>query len=398
MTGPLRIRSLEIFPLAIPLRLRFEHAAATRQVADPVVVKLTAEAPHAHCCGYGETLARTYVTGETAETVVDDVRSVFAPLLLGFHGGSLAEAVEFARGLPTLADGRLINAARCAVELALLDLATRVYRRPLSDVVAWLELGQLGSPGSVGEARYSGIVVGQGARLTVALGAQRLFGLRDFKIKVAVAGWQQRLRDAHRVLGRALEEGRATLRADANGAWTYEEALAAGALLRECGVTALEQPLAVGREPRLPDLARELGLHLVADESLLTLEDARELLSDGGVQVFNIRLAKCGGLLPSLEMAARVLAAGRDVQLGCMVGETSILSAAGVSLLEVVPRVRFVEGAFGRWLLREDVVARPVTFGRGGRVPRLDGQGLGIEVDESRLRSLRVRAVAPLRF
>ncbi|NLG42285.1 MAG: hypothetical protein GX547_03490, partial [Phycisphaerae bacterium] len=63
---PLNIRNVRIFRLAIPMRLRFDHAAAVREVADPIVLQISAAAPYAHYVGYGETLARTYVTGESA--------------------------------------------------------------------------------------------------------------------------------------------------------------------------------------------------------------------------------------------------------------------------------------------------------------------------------------------
>ena len=65
------------------------------------------------------------------------------------------------------------------------------------------------------------------------------------------------------------------------------------------------------------------------------------------------RIAKNGGLLPALRIARRALEAGLDLQLGCLVGETSLLSAAGLAFLQACPRVRFVEGAFGRFLLRQ---------------------------------------------
>ncbi len=399
MNAPLRIRRVDIYPLAIPMRLRFEHAAAARNTADPVVVALTAEAPYGLHVGYGETLARRYVTGETAETVVEDIRTELAPRLLDLRAESFAEVVEFARCLPVLLEGRLANAARCAVELALLDLGCRVFRRRLPEVVGWLDMPGFGPPGCLRNVRYSGVVVGRSERkLARILRLQRCYGLRDFKIKVALPGWEARLGQAYRRLERGLASGRLTLRADANGGWTAAQAREALPLLERCGVSALEQPLPTDRDDQLPALAARMHCDLIADESLLTPADAEELLRGGAVRVFNVRLAKNGGLLPALEIARRVLAAGRDVQLGCLVGETSILAAAGVAVLETLPTVRFVEGAFGRFLLRGDVVRRPVQFGPGGRRRRLRGWGLGVEVDQAALRRWTVREVEPIRF
>ncbi len=399
MNVPLRIRRVQIFPLAIPMRLRFEHAAVARAVADPLIVQLTAEAPYAKHVGYGETLARQYVTGETAETVRDDITELFAPHLLEFRPTSFAEAVQFAHELPTLIDGRLVNAARCAVELAVLDLAGRVFRRRLSDVTGWLDLPAFVRPGGLDVVRYSGMVVGRTPRtLRLLLRLQRCYGLRDFKIKVAVEGWEHRLELAQRLLRRGLERGVVTLRADANGGWDFEQARAALPTLERCGVSALEQPLPATQDAELPALAKSTVCDLIADESLLTVEDADELVDAGGVRVLNIRLAKHGGLLPAPDIAQSALAAGLDLQLGCLVGETSILTAAGAAFLEACPRVRFVEGGFGRFLLRDDVTRTSLRFGRGGRMRRVPGHGLGIEVSEQALRRLTTAPVAPLIF
>jgi L-alanine-DL-glutamate epimerase-like enolase superfamily enzyme len=399
MNAPLRIRRVQVFPLAIPIRLRFEHAAASHTVADPIVVQLTAEAPYTKHVGYGETLARRYVTGETAETVCDDIAELFAPHLLEFRPTSFSEAVRFAHELPTLIDGRLVNAARCAVELALLDLAGRVFRRRLPDVTGWLDIPGFEPPGCLHEARYSGIVVGRTPRqLGLLLRLQRCYGLRDYKIKVGVEGWESRLEQAHRLLRAGLQRGTLTLRADANGAWNLEQARAALPALERFGVTALEQPLAANADAELPTLAKQTRCDLIADESLLTIEDADELIKTHAVRVLNIRLAKNGGLLPALEIAQRALAGGLDVQLGCLVGETSLLTAAGVAFLEACPSVRFVEGAFGKWLLADDVTTRPLRFGRAGRISPLAGPGLSLEVSECALRRLAVRPVAPINF
>lgn len=397
MTAPLRIRRVQIFPLTIPLRFRFAHAAAERDAADPVIVQLTAEAPYAEHVGYGETLARRYVTGETVATVVDDIAELFVPHLLGLRAGSFAEAAQFADELPTLIDGRLVNAARCAVELAVLDLAGRVFCRRLAEVTGWLDQPGFGSPGCLDAARYSGIIVGRSPRRTAALlHAQRCYGLRDFKIKVAINGWEARLTQAHRILRRGLERGRLTLRVDANGAWRLDQARAAIPTLERCGVNAWEQPLPPPDDEHLPTLAKETRCDLIADESLLTIEDANELIDGGGVRVLNIRLAKNGGLLPALRIAGRALAVGLDVQLGCLVGETSLLTAAGFAFLEACPQVRFVEGAYGPFLLRADVTSRPIRWGHGGRIRPLNGFGLGVDVSERALRDLAGIPVEPI--
>ncbi|TWT45216.1 L-Ala-D/L-Glu epimerase [Phycisphaerae bacterium RAS1] len=390
MIGELRLRQLQIHRLGIPLRFAFEHAAATRRVADPVIIELTAAAPYAQHAGYGETLARPYVTGESAESVVADVQRVFVPRLRELSAGNFAETLEFIESLPFDDGGRVICAARAAVELALLDLAGRVFQRRPADLAGWLGLAGFGPPGALPAARYSGIVIGsRPAKLRRFLRIQRCYGLRDFKLKVAVDGWQERLRWAADVLRPAIDRQRATLRVDANGGWSPAEAHEAVELLDACGVCCLEQPFSEAHDGDLKWLAEQTSCDLMVDESLVTADDATRLIESGGVRVFNIRIAKQGGLLPALRMSRQALAAGLDVQLGCLVGETSLLSAAGIHFLRLCPKVRFVEGAFGRFLLRDDVTRRSIRFGYGGRVRAPAGFGLGVDVLPAKLGALR---------
>ena len=124
------------------------------------------------------------------------------------------------------------------------------------------------------------------------------------------------------------------------------------------------------------------------DESLCSLEDARQAIEYGTCDLFNIRLSKCGGLLPSLQIAAAANQAGLGYQLGCQVGETGILSAAGRHFATSVGDIRYLEGSYDRFLVKERLTNEDMTFGRGGYAPALTGPGLGVTVDERRLRDV----------
>ena len=74
------------------------------------------------------------------------------------------------------------------------------------------------------------------------------------------------------------------------------------------------------------------------------------------------------------------------VQIGCQVGESSLLSSAHLALVSMVQSVTYAEGCFGHFLLKEDPVAPLLQFGRGGRPPAIPaGPGFGVTVDESAL-------------
>jgi muconate cycloisomerase len=101
-----------------------------------------------------------------------------------------------------------------------------------------------------------------------------------------------------------------------------------------------------------------------------------------------VRISKCGGLVGAYARCREALDAGLMLQVGCQVGESSLLSAAHLTLLSALapltPGVRYAEGCFGRHLLREDPVSPSVQFGYGGRPPRRPaGTGLGVQVDQA---------------
>ena len=104
----------------------------------------------------------------------------------------------------------------------------------------------------------------------------------------------------------------------------------------------------------------------------------------------NVRISKCGGLVAAGARCREALAAGLLLQVGCQVGESSLLSAAHLRLLSALapltPGVRYAEGCFGRHLLREDPAAPLVQFRFGGRPPpHPPGGGLGVRVDPAAL-------------
>jgi muconate cycloisomerase len=97
-------------------------------------------------------------------------------------------------------------------------------------------------------------------------------------------------------------------------------------------------------------------------------------------------LSKNGGIGRTLELARIAIRAGLKLQLGCQVGETAILSAAGRHVAAYLEDLVFVEGSYGSLLLTEDVSENNITFGQGGKAPALQGPGLGVKVSEDRLR------------
>ena len=132
----------------------------------------------------------------------------------------------------------------------------------------------------------------------------------------------------------------------------------------------------------------ESGVPVMADESLVTLNQARRLIELGACDYFNVRLSKNGGISGSLAIAKLAQEFGIKIQVGAQVGETGILYPAARTLAAHLPALAFAEGSFGTWLLAEDVTFENIAFGLGGRAPLLKSRGLSVTVKEDVLERL----------
>ena len=83
-----------------------------------------------------------------------------------------------------------------------------------------------------------------------------------------------------------------TLRADANGAWNAHEAIEQLQRLEQFKLAAIEQPVPAEDLEGMKRVRAGSGIPVMADESLVTLEQARRLIELGACDYFNIRLSK----------------------------------------------------------------------------------------------------------
>jgi muconate cycloisomerase len=374
-------KQLDIYRTSLPMK-GFSHAAAARNRAEAVVVRLEYDDG---LVGWGETLPREYVTGETIDSVIEDIRDRIWPTCL--DKGLLAPADEPAT-IPAQQGQRCMNAAAAAVDLASLRrlfhdihaipperlqaIAGRARMRTYIDTPV---SGVLGSDDTVGLARK--------------LRLMRWFGLRDFKLKIGLGERVDRenLVTCHSQLRRGLAKGLYTLRVDVNGGWSKEDTPGRVAELRAFGVCCVEQPVYCPARELLA-LAKKCDLPLMADESLLKESHAKTLAAEPEKLWWNLRISKNGGLLPTLQLMRMAQSAAVPFTLGCMVGESSILSAAQRRLLQLGPVPKFVEGNYGRFLLEEDLLAgrKSLRFGYGGSLKPLSHDGLGVEPSEEKVR------------
>ncbi len=377
----MRIRSITLYHLELPFAQAFSHSVKHRTVSETLIARVES---NQGVVGFGEGAPRPYVTGETLDGAMTSIASEIWPTLRTITFPALRTTTDLgliSRLIPTPAPQDRVrwHAYRCAVELALLDCLLREAGIGLAELL----------PARRQRIRYSGVVGTVSVEEARRLGRQmKRAGLSAIKVKVGSGDDVARLKAVREVCGPEM-----SLRVDANGAWNVEEAASMLAQFEPYRIDAIEEPI-VCRDPgALRSLKQRTAIPIVVDESLATVEDALALVEAGACDIFNIRVSKCGGLVPSLDIAEVAHTHGVQVQVGAHVGETAVLSAAGRHLAAAIPRVRFVEGSFGTHLLTEDVSEEDIRFGYGGEAQVLTGPGYGITVQERILAKYATRVV-----
>jgi L-Ala-D/L-Glu epimerase len=376
------VTELRLFAVDLPFKTAFRHAAAARTTSESLFLRVGLDNGAE---GWGESLPRAYVSGESRQDAFALLRDQVLPALVGRTFQSLAEVISFLEKCDGQAPSEWVppdvaqTSAWCCVDLALLDAVGRAFGEPVS-------LGGQPSGGALERYRYSGVVsAGRGWPFAKSLLKMRAFGFPHVKLKVEQEGAEQAARTARRLLGRRVD-----LRVDANMAWGVEQALAVIGQLRSVGIRSFEQPIAAGDLAGLARLVAESSAQIMVDEGLTDRDSLQRFIRHRACTAANVRISKCGGLVAAYARCREALDAELMLQVGCQVGESSLLSAAHLTLLSALapltPGVRYAEGCFGRHLLREDPVSPLVQFGYGGRPPRRPpGVGLGVQIDEAML-------------
>ena len=320
-----KIKELTTYAVRIPLRRVIKHASHSRTETDNILVRCVLENG---TVGFGEGVPRDYVTGETVESTLELLSRSQLPAQFEAckdfqHAVAFAERLR----LPALrGDDRGIqgNAARCALELAVLDAYGQYFKEPLSAVTRMLA-PELFEPKAA--VRYSGAITSaKGAKLRLAAWAYWLYGFRQIKVKVGIAEQddRERLRSIRKRVGKKMD-----LRIDANEAWNPTDAVEHMRALEPFGVSSVEQPCPHENLADLVRVRRQITTPIMLDESLCGMIDAERAVGFEACDLFNLRLSKCGGFIPTLRLAQFAKRHGLACQLGCQVGETAVLSAAG---------------------------------------------------------------------
>lgn len=352
----MRIRSLEVRPVAVPLTRPYAIANAATDAASMVRVLLCLDDG---TTGLGAATPEPRVTGETLAGCLDALRGA-SSWLPGRRFSAPRDLAAVLRDAMPTAPG-----ARAAIDIALHDAWGKVQGRPVVDLL-----------GRVHEAMPTSITIGvRDVPETLAEAREYLDrGFRVLKVKIgeSVALDVERLTRLRELIGPDVP-----MLVDGNVGYTPADLGKLLTLTRSLDIRLVEQPLSPAAIDAQRTLPQADTTRLVADESLHDAADAERLQhAPRAFGVFNIKLMKCGGITPALDIARIADGAGIHLMWGCM-DESVVGIAAALHAAFACPATRHLD-LDGSLDLSRDFASGGFTLA-DGVLHTLDRPGLGVD-------------------
>jgi L-alanine-DL-glutamate epimerase-like enolase superfamily enzyme len=340
-----------------------------------VFVKITAEGG---AYGWGQSVPIPTWSYETVESVATALENYIAPALLGRDPADVAGAhAAMDRAIaPSFSTGMPI--AKAGVDLALHDLIGRAQGRNITEIWGRKPLDRVTLSWTVNPSKPDEIeaLVEQG----------RARGYRNFNVKVSPDPALD-LELCRRVRKLAPD---AFLWADANGGYDLATALEIAPKLAKAGVNVLEEPVAANRLTAFRQLKRQHALPIILDEGVVSSVELAEYIELGLLDGVAMKPARTAGLHDARRQV-ELLERHKLMFLGSGITDPDVALAAAVQLYAAFG-LRYPAALNGPQFLEGTFLRTPLEV-KDGAITRPSGPGLGVEVDEDRVRA----AAAPRR-
>jgi L-alanine-DL-glutamate epimerase-like enolase superfamily enzyme len=365
-----KIAKAEIFPVTYGVTGHFRFFPKPERPA--LMVKITAEDGTS---GWGQSVPIPTWSYETPESARHTLENYLAPLLIGNSPFDVAGihakmqkaiAPSFSTGMPI---------AKAGIDLALHDLAGRLVRKNVSEL--WgrkgnskITLSWTINPRTIEEAEQS-----------VADGQSK--GYKHFNLKVAPDP-KFDLELCRRV--RKAAPADAFLWLDANGGYDLATALQVAPKFADMGVNVFEQQVAANRLTGFRDLKRQGALPILMDEGIVSSVELVEFIKLGLLDGVAMKPARTAGLWDARRQIEILNDAGL-LFLGSGLTAPDVSLAASLCLYGAYG-LKFPAALNGLQFLTGSMLKTPFQLEDGAlTVPA--GPGLGVEVDENRVRNAK---------
>jgi L-alanine-DL-glutamate epimerase-like enolase superfamily enzyme len=363
-----KIKSIEPVAVSLPMKKPVTMAGETVVRADNMLLRAEADDGSV---GWGEAASAPTMTGETTASMMAAVAHMTSGLL-GREAGDFA-------AISAAMDGAMYGntGAKAAIEIALHDLAARAAGRPLHALFGAKRRTRIALLAVIGSTDEAADLREAEARWAA--------GYRAFKIKVGIAPPEADAARTWAICRMLKARGEKCLvSADANQGFGVAQALRYVGGLGDCGLDFFEQPVHAHDLDGMARVAAASPAPIGADEGIHALHDIKRHHAHKAAAGVSLKAIKLGGLRAVHDACRLCEELGMKVNISCKTGESSVASAAALHLAATVPAL-----AWGLTLtsqgLAEDAVAEPLSL-EGGHATVPERPGLGVEVDEMRLR------------
>jgi D-arabinonate dehydratase/D-galactarolactone cycloisomerase len=352
--------------------------AAYSPTVDTTIVKITTDSG---LIGWGE--AKSPVAPTITATILRDLTE---GLLLGEDPTN-----------PTLHWDRLYGAMRIrghshgfwmdvisAIDIALWDLTGKAYGVPVSQLLGGrfrdrIQIYASGIPGLRADAPPE---AWDNLRVTARNVRELGFHGTKMGIGLGVEGDIRSVQTVRETLGPDF-----MIFVDTAGMYDLSAALRLGRALEPLNVGWLEAPLPPEDFEKHAVLTRSLNIPIASDQ-IFNRWQARDLMLAGSIDVIQPDVCRTGGITECKRIADLADAFGRGCTPHVSIG-SAIQFAASAHIAAATPNQTWMEFWYGRNPIGDAILDEPLTVG-GGYFTVPDGPGLGIQVNEEKLRRFAV--------
>ncbi|MEK6668908.1 MAG: muconate/chloromuconate family cycloisomerase [Pseudomonadota bacterium] len=372
MSSQVQILALETLLVDVPTIRPHKLSVATMMGQTLVLVRLQTSDD---VVGWGEatTIGGLAYGEESPESIKTNIDRYIAPLLVGQDATQVAACMARVKG--HVQGNRF---AKCAIETALYDNQARRLGVPLSELFG----------GRVRDSLPVAWTLASGDTVKDIAEAERVLDLRRhniFKLKIGLRSVKDDV--AHVAAIQRAVGDRASVRIDANQAWSVTEALEGCRMLADAGVDMVEQPIAAHDKLGLRRLTQANIIPIMADEALHGPVDAFTVASTQAADIFAVKINQSGGLRGAAQVAAIAEASGIALYGGTML-EGAVGTMASAQLFATFDSLSWGTELFGPLLLTEEILREPLMYRDFAlHLPRTPG--LGLDIDEDKLARLR---------
>ncbi len=358
-----RIQAIAIsLPMIKPVKMSFEEV----RNAENVLARIETSDG---ITGWGEAASAPTMTGETQGSMVAAIRHL-ADKLEGLPADDIPAAMHRA--------GQYLygnNSAKSAIEMALFDALGQARGKPVYELLGGAKRMRVPALRLIGTGSTAGDIAETQKRLAE--------GYVAIKIKVGVDTPEADAERA-RAVAAAVKDDQVLICADANQAWTPDEAIRFVRGIADTRIEFFEQPVAAHDVAGMARVAAASRVKISVDEGLHSLDDLRQHHQMKAAQGCSLKTIKLGGLQAVQDAALLCEELQMKVNLACKIAEAGIASAGLMHLAAAIPSVDWGVSLSSPYLA-DDIVADPIRL-NGGYLDVPTGPGLGIRVDEAKVR------------